>query len=184
MKKAIYLLCLLLIAQASYSQIKDSTPKITVHPSISIGIAEGKNASALLLNSGIGLRYKTWQAGVGVGIDEYFLRSIPLYFEAHKNLQSKRATPYVYAAVGTNRPWLKTQEGISDNGGLFYDLGLGYQWPLGAKYGLFFSAGYSYKELSNEQSYPVYCITWPCPEQRQYFHYQLRRLGLKAGISF
>ncbi|MGE5521071.1 MAG: hypothetical protein ACM3VS_14160 [Candidatus Dadabacteria bacterium] len=185
--RVVYLIWLFCLSLAVQGQKKETVSRINIKPSFTIGVLEGKSASAVQLNGGVGLKYKTNQLGVGVGIDEYYLRSIPLYFDGRKYILPAESTPFVYGFVGTNLPWLKEIQKNSfttTQRGLFYDVGIGYQLPIMYKHQLSISAGYSYKEISQEQNIPIFCITWPCPEQRQYFQYQLRRLSLKAGINF
>lgn len=158
--------------------------------SVQGGLLEGKGGSAFQLQTVNGLQYKTWAAGVGVGLDYYHTRSIPLFLSLRKNMGAGSKTPFVYLNGGYHFPWLKeANDGwyISKaKGGLYYDAGIGYQVPVFKASSLFFSLGFSGKEFTRTQTFdgPVIAIyPAPWPDTRLY-EFNLRRLSIQTGLRF
>ncbi len=138
-----------------------------------------------------GLASKTWFAGLGAGIDYYSdLKSIPLFFEVRKDLKEKKNTPFINADMGYNlplrdkseRPWLK----YKFEGGLYYELGVGYKFYLTNSLGLALSIGYSYKNLKEKDTTPagIGPADEPLPPQIDVYDYKFRRLSVKLGFWF
>ena len=150
-----------------------------------IGIMEGENGTSFELQMINGIKHKTFSAGIGLALDYYVMRSIPLFFALRKDLVNKSQSPFIYTNGGINFPWVReSYSWISDTDpGVFYDLGLGYRFALNSN-SILLSAGYSLKTFSQDESYPIYCLVGPCPEQVNHFSYKLRRLSIKAGFSF
>ncbi|HET7897958.1 MAG TPA: hypothetical protein VFL47_09820 [Flavisolibacter sp.] len=157
--------------------------------SIRGGLLEGDNGSAFQLQTVNGIRYKTWSAGIGAGLDYYFARSLPVFLELRKSFGSSLKAPFVYAGGGYNFPWLKEEEKewgfVEANGGLYADAGIGYQIPVLKKSLLFFSLGYSQKAYERLQSPPVWIDIYPSPPMPTYtYQYNLRRISIKTGLRF
>lgn len=156
---------------------------------IAAGIMEGELNSSIQLQTINGISYKTWFSGIGVGFD-YDRRSIPLFLDIRKTVFNKSRSPFIYADGGYHFPWLtKFQKAgyngdIKAKGGLYYDAGIGYQMRNVKGVALGFSAGYSYKSFSYNVPKYSYCIWGPCPSSRQTLEYQLRRISVKAALSF
>jgi hypothetical protein len=160
---------------------------------VQAGVLEGQRGSAFQLQVVNGFRFGRTAAGIGVGLDYYALRSIPLFLDLRTRLLQKEASPFLYGNIGTHFPWASDGEQdwiwgwpskVTREGGLYYELGLGYEVPL-KKYGLLFSAGYSYKAFREEQEGSGFCPgPGPCPTQKQTFSYQLRRVSIRAGFRF
>src|SRR5215203_3590562 len=72
-----------------------------------VGIGWGGSGEGLQLQTINGLSYKTYSAGIGIGLDYYWARTIPLFIDLRKNIFSKKQTPFVYADLGLNMPWVK-----------------------------------------------------------------------------
>lgn len=156
---------------------------------IQVGLLEGEQGSALQLQTIQGLKCKTWSAGVGVGLDYYHTRTIPLFLDVRKALGRKENTVFVYVGGGYNFPWLKEVDKIGfendSKGGLYYDAGIGYQLPVFKTQQLFFSAGFSQKNFSKTYNSMPYLSIWPPPPQAyQQYKYLVRRLSIKAGLRF
>ena len=153
------------------------------------GLLEGEIGSSYHLNAINGIRYRTWSTGIGVGLDYYHTRSIPLFLDFKKSIFTRERSPFLFMSGGYHFLWDKEDPNnywgstVENKGGLYYSGGIGYQFPLN-RTSLFFAAGYSYKEFSKEISQPVYCITWPCPEYKQTFDYHVRRLTIMTGLRF
>jgi hypothetical protein len=104
-----------------------------------------------------------WFAGVGAGLDYYRFRSVPLFLSVTRDIQlGKKDWLFLYLDGGTNLPWYKRPEtpepaytGDAFHGGEYWSGGLGYLWKLGdhSRKEVLFSAGYTVKKLSEDQSY-------------------------------
>jgi hypothetical protein len=170
-------------------QVAAQKKGLSYEGSVQSGLLEGETGSAFQLQTVNGVTYKTWSAGIGVGLDYYQSRSIPLFLELRKHFGAAQKAPFVYAGSGYNFPWLKASEkdwGYEKaHGGLYMDAGVGYQIPVLKKSLLFFSAGYSQKAYATYTAYPVMIDIYPSPPAQTYkLDYTLRRLSIKTGLRF
>lgn len=155
------------------------------------GIAWGASGEGLQLQTINGISYRHFSAGLGVALDYYWERTIPVFIDLRKNIFVKKETPFLYADLGTNFPLVKE----NNNGswykshyqqGLYYDLGIGYKLPIKEKLFAVVSFGYTAKKIVEKRDYEMVIIDFP-PYDRNYsdtYKYTLRRLSLKAGLSF
>lgn len=164
--------------------------KVSFQSIVAAGVMEGEKNGEPLLQTINGLRYKTWFGGVGTGLDYYDLRSIPLFLDVRKTIFDRARSPFVYADGGYHFPWLTNDKKaeyageIWAKGGLYYDAGIGYQMRNAKGLAMGFSAGYSYKKHSYDVPQYVFCIWGDCPQERQTFDNQLRRISIKAFLGF
>jgi hypothetical protein len=152
-----------------------------------VGLLEGSGGHSAQVQTINGIRYKTWFTGVGVGLDYYRFRTVPIFFDIHKDLFNKVNTPFFYGNAGIHVPWVLDKEknwwGRAEyNRGLYYDAGVGYSVNLGKNRALLFSGGISLKKIRETRYYEVVCITFPCPQQSEQYDFTLRRFSLKAGL--
>lgn len=150
-----------------------------------VGMIEGEAGSAFQIQTINGIKFNSVFVGLGVGLDYYVLRSIPLFVDVRKDILTTEKTPFIYGEAGLNLPWAgNSYDWISDTDpGWFYDVGVGFRIP--AKSSAFLiSAGYSFKSYSHEEKFSTWCIFQPCPENVNQFDFKLRRLSVKAGFSF
>jgi hypothetical protein len=136
-----------------------------------------------------GIYYKTWFAGIGVGLDYYTMRTIPLFIDVRKDLLSKNRTPFLYADGGIHFDWLRTKEkpgwGSSEyNRGLYYDLGGGYKIGFGNRDALLMSIGYTLKTMKEERLLTQQCFDGPCSSAKDHYSYIFTRLSFKVGWRF
>ncbi len=102
---------------------------------VQVGLLEGEQGSALQLQTIQGVKFKTWSAGIGAGLDYYHTRTIPLFLDVRKAFSNKEKAAFVYASGGYNFPWVKKYDATlfplpETNGGLYYTAGVGYQLPI------------------------------------------------------
>ena len=193
MKKIFIIVGVLTVASSMYAQQKDgNTNKTSFHFSgiAQVGLLQGQGPSAFQAQSISGIRYKTWFAGAGIGIDNYMLRTIPLFLDLRKNILNKESSPYVFTDIGLGFPWLrKDQENLHFNSdfsnGLYYNAGLGYSISIAKRKALLLSTAFSLKQL-REKRYGY--IPW-CENNCQLSlvgtdKYTLRRISLAIGLSF
>ncbi len=162
---------------------------IQFHSISQVGILAGSSDAALQLQTVNGVQYKTCFAGVGFGIDYYSVRSIPLFLSLRKYIALKKGSIYGYGDGGINYVWQRKYDATFralptyDNGS-YYDIGLGYRFPVNKFGALSLNAGFSGKQYAatSEQVNP--CLIPPCPVSKQEFIYSLHRLSFKAGWIF
>lgn len=178
---AFLLLCVQAAAQNNSFSFKSS---------VQAGLLEGEVGSAFQLHTINGFQHKTWFGGIGVGLDYYHTRTIPLFLSFRKSFHSGVKTPFVYVNGGYTFPWLREQDKdwyvSSANGGLYYDGGVGYQLPVLKTSTLFFTLGFSHKNFSITQK-DGWMGIWPMPDlptPTHVFDYNLRRLSIQTGLRF
>lgn len=153
-----------------------------------VGMLEGNPGTSVNLQTINGIGYKTWFTGVGIGLDYYRYRTVPLFLDVRKDFSSKVNRPFIYGDAGVHLPWVRTSErswwgGKSDyEHGMYYDAGVGYSLDIGKKRSLLFSGGFSLKKIREIRNYQVVCVMFPCPEQTEHYDFTLRRFSLKAGL--
>jgi hypothetical protein len=157
-------------------------------PVFSLGLLEGEKGGQVQLQTIQGIRYGKWSTGIGVALDYYHMRSIPVFLNLRRDILKTKNSPFVYADGGIHFPWA-TKEDKPNYGsakfrpGLYYEAGLGYKIGNKKGSGVLLSAGYSYKYLKEERITPV-CIYWGCEDETtEMFRYKLNRLSLKLGVQ-
>ncbi len=60
-----------------------------------VGILAGSSDANLQLQSINGIKYKTGFVGLGVGLDYYYARSIPVFLDLRKDIFNKPITPFI-----------------------------------------------------------------------------------------
>ncbi|MGB8192802.1 MAG: hypothetical protein WCF67_12820 [Chitinophagaceae bacterium] len=155
-----------------------------------VGLLEGSDRSSFNLQTINGLRYKTWFAGAGVGLDKYHTRSIPVFFDLRKDLLKKWNTPFIYGDIGVNLPWTKKSEDgwwlrSEFDRGAYYDAGIGYKLNLGKGRALLFSGGFSLKKMRETRFVTTTCpFVGPCPEiEGERYDFTFKRFSVKAGLQ-
>jgi hypothetical protein len=150
------------------------------------GSLEGESSSYLQLQTIFGMRYKTWFAGIGTGIDYYTYRGYPLFLDVRKSFSRKATAPFLYADGGIHIPYRKNEKSdwaeSNYKNGFYYDVGAGLKFSFSKLGGLFASAGYSYKQGEKRQK-QQYC-PFGCVENINTYTYNFNRLSLKLGWQF
>ena len=187
----IYLAAMLLLVQITvFAQPK---PKLKFKSINNAGLLAGASANALQLQTINGLSYRSYSAGIGIGVDNYYIKTVPLFVDLRKAIFDKKETPFLYLDLGADLPRKKVKQEMqwqqSDfNKGFYYDLGLGYSWTLTGSLALNFSVGYSQKNIKATNSYRYFIWTpvrtYEDASSRYDYNYSLRRLTIKAGLSF
>ncbi len=194
--KKIYLLVFLIVSSysAAIAQNKSFLKMAKLSSALRAGLLNGeadKAGSELQLLSGV--TFKTWFTGIGAGIDYYAnLKSIPLFVDIRKDIKGNRNTPFINADVGYNLPlrpksksnqsWVK----YNFDGGLYYELGAGYKFTLTKSIALALSAGFSYKNLKERDTFPsgVGPADQLLPPRVDIYDYKFKRISIKLGFWF
>jgi hypothetical protein len=188
-------LSLLLMAQILWVAISSAQTKSTdglwqFHSINNVGLLEGQSGSAFQIQTINGVRYRSWFAGIGLGIDYYRYRTIPLFFDIRKEFGRTSNKIFVYTDFGINFSWVTDKQKMSyvtddKYGNDFYDdLGLGYKIELNKNNCVLLSLGYSYKKVVETYVPPDYYRFPPSPDNSEQIDSRLNRLIIKIGWTF
>jgi hypothetical protein len=169
----------------SFAQVK---ARVQYSGSAAWGILRGSRGISFEVQTVQGIRYKGYYLGAGVGIDRYYMKSVPLFAALRKDILNHKKTPFIYFNIGTNYPWQneKRNEWWLDSwyksetlNGLYVDGGIGYTLPLKGRMNFLVSLGYSQKNRVEESNWGsiMYDPTF------EHYSYQFRRYSLKLGLS-
>ena len=153
----------------------------------SIGMLEGEAGTTFQLQAIQGVRMGKWFAGVGVGLDYYHIRSIPLFLDIRREFFNKKNAPFIYADGGIHFPWARdidkpSYEKAEFANGFYYDVGLGFR--IGnRKRGFLISGGYSYKFLKESRIRQICGFAGCFDEAAEWYRYKLNRLSIKMGVQ-
>jgi hypothetical protein len=190
MKNTLFFLFLLVTA-ASFAQEKknDTTKKTVQFRTIAQGgLLAGSSGEAAVFQAIHGVEWKRFYVGVGVGLDYYMQRGVPLFADLRYRFSTQRKSFFVYTDAGVHMPWVKHKEErniISQGAGLYTDVGIGVQLNTRKQDAFLISAGYSYKHVS-ETKEGFGWWSWPTPggQNDLHFDYHFNRIALKFGFMF
>ena len=159
------------------------------HSINNVGLLEGQAGSAFQLQTINGVQHQSWFAGIGVGLDYYRYRTIPLFIDVRKEFGEKKNKFFVYADAGINFSWVTDKQKMlyatndKFKNGFYFDAGAGYKISVNKNNSLLLSVGYSFKKV--EEDNITYFITpgWPIISPEKY-DYSLNRLVIKIGWEF
>jgi hypothetical protein len=190
MKKTFILVFSICIAGSVFAQLKTNAHDWQFHSVNNVGLLEGQTGSAFQVQSINGMQYKSWYAGIGLGLDFYRYRTIPLFIDFRKEFGSGANKFFAYADAGINFGWLtdneKTLYLTNDHfsPGFYTDLGLGYKIAVGKNNHLLLGLGYSLKKLKETYDTNDYSDPPDYPIEKEYIDYNLHRLTMKVGWEF
>lgn len=162
--------------------------KFKFHSNNLIGIVGGESKVNLIFQTINGIEFSKWYCGIGVGVDYYNYKTLPLFFNTRRFFDKKNKG-FIYSDLGYNFP-LKNKPGkaigyyntYNFKGGLYTDFGIGYKTKFIKKSSLLFSLGHSYKQLQTQIGIMPACLG--C--QPYLYNYTLGygRIILKTGVAF
>jgi hypothetical protein len=188
MRKAFIMLTVFFIAATNLSAQK----KVSFSSQNYVGLVAGEVNSELQLQTINGIKKGPWFAGIGAGIDWYYLRSIPLFVSVNRNIFSKgRRFMFVSGDAGKNFSW---RNNVPDDfppydrqqtDGLYWAAGVGYKFGVGkSDNSILMQFGYSYKKMGEESTQIICPFIGPCYPTTDKYDYQLKRLSFKIGWGF
>jgi hypothetical protein len=188
-------LSILLIAQLTLVGISSAQPTHPVrswqfHSIVNAGLLEGQSGSAFQIQTINGTQYRSWFAGIGLGIDYYRYRTLPLFFDLRKEFGSTGNKIFLYSDFGINFSWVTDKQKmnyVTDDkfGNNFYsDVGFGYKVAFTQNNSLQLSLGYSYKKVVETYTTPDYYIYPPTDGNTEQINNRLYRLLIKIGWVF
>ncbi len=180
----------IILASAFWQTVNAQKNGTRFSSATSIGVATGERGSALMMETVNGVKFSKWFAGVGVGLDYYQYKSLPLFINGRRYFD-KNGKAFVYGSAGYNLP-LKNKPGpelgfYSDyyfSGGLLAEGGVAYSISLSKKSSVVISLGYSHKELEMKSSVKICGIVPPCWEESYRYEFKYNRVVMKLGFEF
>lgn len=162
------------------------------HSINSLVLVNGNNGVSAALQTVNGFVKGPWFAGIGLGLDYYQYRSVPVFADVRYELGTKKNKFFLYGDAGINFSWVQDEfldEPVIWNGnrsnnfnnGLYSDAGIGLS--AGFKNGNAFvlSLGYSRKTTEEKITYD----DWRTGnKQTDVNTYRFNRVLLKAGFRF
>jgi Lipid A 3-O-deacylase (PagL) len=190
MKNTLFYLSLLL-AVGSLAQEKQADvlqQSLQFKTIVQGGLLAGSSGEAAALQAIHGVQWKNLYAGVGAGLDFYMQRGVPIFADFRYRFSKQRKSFFVYTDAGVHVPWIKNKEDrniLSQRTGLYTDVGIGFQLATKKADAFLFSAGYTYKHISETQE-GFSWQPWPQPAGQNDLHYDyhFNRIVLKFGFMF
>ena len=186
MKKFLIIISTILFA---YTCVHSQSVKPRFKSINATGIALGESHPKILFQTVNGLKYKDWFAGVGIGLDEYEIKSLPLFADLRMDF-GKEKKGFIYGDIGYNffledksREHVFSGSESSYKGGVYTDIGIGVRANLFKKVKMVFSLGHSYKTIKETRVVEMWCLFPPCPASVDRYTYNYGRLNLKVGIE-
>jgi len=155
-----------------------------------IGIIRGQEENALLVQTINGIQRKSVFAGLGVGLDNYRIQSVPVFLNVSTFLFGDQNF-FVTGSGGINFSTQKDRLGILLSSGVqyparaYWEGGIGFRVPTGDRGGaILFNAGYSYKSIREKRKTSSPCPTGNCPEGHEMYDFRMSRFLFKVGYMF
>ena len=189
-----YLLLLMFISVSIFSFGQKKNPVYKFHSINNISLLNGDNEVSAGLQSINGFQRGNLFAGVGVGLDYYIYRSVPLFADIRYEFGKSKNKFFAYADGGVNFDWVKEYyysgpiyiwDGFNNSGefhsGIYTEAGLGYFVRNKKGGGLVLSLGHSHKSLKETVTYQ----DWRTPQMfTDIYRYHLNRIVVKVGWKF
>jgi len=191
MKTLIFILIISFLVNISASAQKSKIHFRSINQFAMVG---GESHVSTAFQTVNGIKFSNWFTGIGIGVDNYRYRTLPLFFDGRWFFgDDKRA--FIYGDIGYDFP-MKDKPGkeigyyntYHFTGGVYTDIGIGYKAPLCKESSMLFSLGYSYKKVETKIGVK---LTSPCPLNRSCsvvdysnYDFSFNRMILKAGLIF
>ena len=72
-----------------------------------------RNKSAFAVQTINGIKWKTLSAGIGVGIDNYVFRTVPVFADIRADILKRKNTPFVFIDAGPQFCWVQNNQKAS-----------------------------------------------------------------------
>jgi hypothetical protein len=160
--------------------------------SVASGMVAGESGVKPMAQMAGGLRYESqFYTGIGAGYDGYRYNSFPVFADWQMQF-GKKLAGFVFINAGYNIPGSYKKEEIFGKqsehmqGGLYADGGVGYRIAMRKAGSLFFSGGYSQKNMTRKEVYVYPCWNGPCDQDpiSYKYRYTFGRIMVKAGWIF
>ena len=159
----------------------------------SVTLINGSNATSAALQSVNGFKKGPLFAGLGLGLDYYLYRTIPVFADVRYEFGKNRNKFFAYTDAGINASRVRENNynGIlipeiymvinQYHDGFYMDAGMGYKVKIKKQNSLVLAIGHSQKTLKQTSSY---FDGMSNSRVIDVYHYKLNRIVLKAGWEF
>lgn len=168
--------------------------KVYFSSNTNIGLLAGEAQTTTSFQTINGIKIDKWRLGIGTGIDNYGIKSIPLIIDMMRDFGTKKWQQIVYANGGLDFPLYNDYFRGTSTANRFnnytYKLynsfcgeaGVGLSHSITKKCSLTITAGFSYKqlhylEITNNNDVLGNKINYD-------YHFYYNRLALRVGIQF
>jgi hypothetical protein len=173
------------------AQEKPAGLRPTFRSSFAVALINGSASTSYNVQTVHGIILNKSFVGLGVGIDYYKLRTLPLFLELRQEFGKGRKHFLVYGDGGRSIDWLtekskeffRWQSAVNYKGGWYYDVGVGYRIHL-KENALILTTGYSYKEVKRDESYDNCIFGGQCINESETFLYKMSRISVRAAFQF
>lgn len=180
---------ILLTGTVTVAQQKKKTGSNGLYNINEIGV-QFSDAKGLVLRAIGGYHFAGhFQVGAGIGLDDYTVRSVPLFADFRYNLNSTPNTFFAYSGAGVSMPW-PTHTQYPDyydkkpdktSPGLYTHVGLGYKTRFG-QHAFHIAAGYTHAAVKLKYI-PWTIMPEPAPVTYITYEYKFNRVSIVAGIT-
>jgi len=190
-----YFFLSIFISLSIFSVAQNKTYVYRFHSINNLSLLNGDNEVSAGLQSVNGFQRGNLFAGVGVGLDYYIHRSVPLFADVRYEFGKNKNKFFAYADGGINFQWVQEyyddgpifirDGGFNSSGefhnGIYTDVGLGYLVGMKKGGGLVLSLGHSHKSLKRTVTYTDWRTQQPITDL---YRYNLNRIAVKVGWKF
>ena len=178
-RKIIFALFITMLSITCFAQARNKIKFTSINQ---VGTLSGESSTEFQMQTINGFSYKTISIGAGVGVDYYNELTIPVFIDLRKKFFNKSG-PFVFGDTGYSVPIKNSLDEfeMDRKGGMYYVLGLGYEFPIDKKVSAVFDLGYSYKRFSKIMDDEPWRSSI---HQFATYDYSLNRISVKAGLHF
>ncbi len=163
------------------------------HSINSLALVNGNNGVSAAIQTVNGFSKGPLFAGIGLGLDYYQYRTVPVFADIRYELGKKRNKFFVYGDAGINCSWVQESLIIDPviwggtmiinnfNNGLYTDAGIGLSAGFKNGNAFLLSLGYSRKTLEEKITYGDWRTGNP---QTDIYKYRFNRMVIKTGFRF
>ncbi len=157
-----------------------------------LALINGNNGVSGALQTVNGFAKDQWFAGIGVGLDYYQYRTVPVFADLRYEIGKQRNKFFVYGNAGVNFEWAQdyfydepsiwnTNSTSQFENGFYNDAGIGLKAVFKNSNAFVLSLGYSRKTMKEI----ITLVDWRTGnETEQINKYRFNRILLKAGFWF
>ena len=185
-----YLFVNLLFAIAISISASAQKNNIQFHSFNTVGLISGQSTANTGFQTINGIRFSNWYSGIGIGIDNYQYKTLPLFADAMKFFGNEKRA-FLYGDIGYNFPMndkpgkeFSYYNSYHFKGGVYTGFGMGYLVPMSKKTSIIFSFGYSFKQLNSKTSVTTINPFMGSDDNYNNYKFTYSTLILKAGFAF
>ncbi len=188
-----YLFLIALSVSCLFSVAQNKKTGYKFHSINSVTLINGSNVTSAALQSVNGFKKGPLFAGLGLGLDYYLYRTIPVFADLRYEFGKNKNKFFAYTDAGVNASWVRENNynGIlipeiymiinQYHDGFYMDAGMGYKVKIKKQNSLVLAIGHSQKTLKQISSY---FDGMSNSRVIDVYHYKLNRIVLKAGWEF